>query len=115
MAQPPGDVEDAGLVGDGVREVQADEFATRLGPKLAAADDAIFEWLADGQTAGSVDQPDLPRPDDIVIALPKPKPGLSGRATRAKGASSRDVLTELAAFLDEHRDQEVVVEWRVGE
>ena len=95
--------------------VEADEFATRLGPKLADADDAIFEWLADGQTARPVDQPDLPRPDDIVIALPTPKPGLSGRATRAKGASSRDVLTELAAFLDEHPDQEVVVEWRVEE
>ena len=95
--------------------MEADEFATRLGPKIAAADDAIFEWLADGQTAWPVDQPDLPRPDDIVIALPKPKPGLSGWATRAKVASSRDVLTELAAFLDEHPDQEVVVQWRVEE
>ncbi|HXL95674.1 MAG TPA: hypothetical protein VN969_42685 [Streptosporangiaceae bacterium] len=95
--------------------VEADEFATRLGPKLANADDAIFEWLADSQAAERVNHPELPRPDDIVIALPKPVPGLNGKATRAKGASSRDVLSELTAFLDAHRDQEVIVQWRVEE
>ena len=42
--------------------VAADEFATRLGPALADADDAIFEWLADGQTAGPVDQPEPAAP-----------------------------------------------------
>ena len=29
----------------------ADEFATRLGPALTAADDAVFDWLALGQPA----------------------------------------------------------------
>jgi hypothetical protein len=42
-------------------------------------------------------------------------PAASGGATRAKGASSADVVTKLETFLGEHRDEQVVVEWRVQE
>ena len=97
--------------------VAADEFATRLGPALTAADDAIFDWLALGQPA----EPGLPehrhevRADDVNIPVPQSLPGASGRATRAKGGSSRDVLGQLSEFLEVHRDDQVVVEWRVQE
>ena len=46
---------------------------------------------------------------------PLPSPGRAGRATRAKGAPASEVLGPLAAFLDAHRDEQVVVEWRVQE
>jgi hypothetical protein len=95
--------------------VAADEFATRLAPILSATDDAIFAWLSAGQPAEPVLAPHRLRPDDIDIRIPKPLPGASGKATRAKGASSADVVARLEAFLDEHRDEEIVVEWRVQE
>jgi hypothetical protein len=94
--------------------VAADEFTARLGPVLSATDDAIFEWLSAGQPAGQ-ELPRQMRPDDVDIHVRTPLPGASGRATRAKGAASADVLTQLETFLDEHRDEQVVVEWRVQE
>ena len=95
--------------------VAADEFATRLGPALTTTDDAIFDWLAIGQPVDPVPPPQPLHPDDIAIALPKPPVGADGRVTRAKGAPASVVLDPLAAFLDEHRDEQVVVEWRVQE
>ena len=50
-----------------------------------------------------------------VPPSPLPSPGLAGRATRGKGAPAIDVLGPLAAFLDAHRDEQVIVEWRVQE
>jgi hypothetical protein len=44
-----------------------------------------------------------------------PSPGRAGRATRGKGAPASEVLGPLAAFLDAHRDEQVIVEWRVQE
>jgi len=98
--------------------VGADEFATRLGPALAATDDAIFEWLSAGQPVEPVPGPDARRPDDVPIFVPPsplPSPGRAGRATRGKGAPASEVLGPLAAFLDAHRDEQVIVEWRVQE
>jgi hypothetical protein len=97
--------------------VLADEFAVRLGPALAAADDAIFDWLAIGQPAepGPPEHRHEVRADDVSIPVPRPLPGTGGRATRAKGGSSRDVLGQLSEFLEAHRDDQVVVEWRVQE
>ena len=98
--------------------VGADEFATRLGLALAATDDGIFEWLSSGQPVEPVPGPDARRPDDVPIYVP-PSPlsssGLAGRAIRAKGAPASEVLGPLAAFLDAHRDEQVIVEWRVQE
>ena len=96
--------------------VAADEFATRLGPALSATDDAIFEWLSAGQPAEPVQPPQARRPDDVPIQVPpRSLPGLAGQATRAKGAPASEVLGPLAAFLDAHRDEQVIVEWRVQE
>jgi hypothetical protein len=95
--------------------VAADEFATRLGPALTRTDDAIFEWLSDSQPTAPAPPPQVLRPDDVDIQVPVALPGAFGRATRAKGASSRAVLAQLEAFLDEHRDDQVIVEWRVQE
>ena len=98
--------------------VGADEFATRLGPVVSATDDAIFEWLSARQPAEPVPGPEPRRPDDVPIYVPPsplPSPGQAGRATRAKGAPASEVLGPLAAFLEAHRDEQVIVEWRVQE
>ena len=98
--------------------VGADEFATKLGPALSAAEDAVFEWLSAGQRAEPVPPPPVYRPDDVPIYVPPsqlPPPGRSGRATRAKGAPASEVLGPLEEFLEAHRDDQVVVEWRVQE
>ena len=95
----------------------ADEFATRLGPALSQTDDAIFEWLSGGQRAERVPPPPVYRPDDVPIYVPPslPSSGQAGRTTLTKGAPAREVLGPLQAFLDAHRDEQVVVEWRVQE
>jgi hypothetical protein len=98
--------------------VGADEFATRLGPVVSATDDAIFEWLSLGQPAEQVPDPQPRRPDDVPIYVPPtqlPSPGRAGRATRAKGAPAGEVLGPLGEFLEAHRDERVIVEWRVQE
>jgi len=97
----------------------ADEFATRLEPALADTDNAIFDWLADGQPAQPVSGTQSLRPDDVGILVPEPQPrplpGVGGGATRAKGTPAAGVISQLTAFLDAHRDEQVVVEWRVQE
>ena len=97
--------------------VGADEFATRLGSALSTADDAVFEWLSAGQRVEPVPPPPVYRPDDVPIYVPpSPLPsGRAGRTTLAKGAPASEVLGPLQAFLDAHRDEQVVVEWRVQE
>jgi hypothetical protein len=96
--------------------VSADEFATRLAPVLAQTDDAIFEWLSAGQAVKPVELPPARRPDDVPIRVPPaPLPDGVGQATRTRGGPASEVLEPLAAFLDAHRDEQVVVEWRVQE
>jgi hypothetical protein len=94
--------------------VEADEFTVPLRPALQQAEDAIFAWLsaAAGQTA--VAQGPSPKPlgpDDVPLDV---RPfGASGRATRPGGAPPEAVVDELVAFLREHADEKVVIEWRV--
>jgi hypothetical protein len=94
--------------------VAADEFATRLEPVLSDTENAIFDWLEEGQRAEAGTPPPQPVPNGVKTPITK-LPGASGGATRAKGTSSADVLTKLETFLDEHRDEQVAVEWRVQE
>ena len=97
--------------------VGADEFATRLGPVVSATDDAIFEWLSAGQPA----EPVRVRSRAARMTCPSTcrrhrcLRRAGGRATRAKGAPASEVLGPLAAFLEAHRDEQVIVEWRVQE
>jgi hypothetical protein len=96
--------------------VSTDEFATRLAPVLARTDDAIFEWLSVGQAVKPVEPPPARRPDDVPIRVPPaPLSDGVGQATRTRGGPASEVLEPLAAFLDAHRDEQVVVEWRVQE
>lgn len=96
--------------------VTADEFATRLGQVLSRTDDAIFDWLSAGQPAPPLEPPPVVRPDDVPIQVPPPPlHGRADQATRRKGGPASEVLGPLAAFLDAHRDEQVVVEWRVQE
>jgi hypothetical protein len=98
------------------KAVLADQFATPLPRALAAADDAVFEWLA-GQPSGEEEHrpPAEERPDDVPIDLPpgrKPGPA-PGRARREPGERAERVVGELRGFLDAHPDEPVVVEWRI--
>ena len=89
----------------------ADQFATRLESALSKTDDAIFEWLTAGQPKPADKPPVVLGPNDVDILLPVSS--LSGHKTRAQGAPASDVLEPLAEFLEAHRDENVVVEWRV--
>ena len=115
----------------------ADEFAVRLTTALSAAEQAVFDWLSDGQPqptgkpepglgdgqarkpgdpesglAGEVQarEPGDPefRPGDQRQSLPS-----AGRAVLSGGGAPDEVVGQLRAFLAEHRDDEVTVEWRV--
>jgi hypothetical protein len=94
--------------------VRADEFTRQLRPALAAAEDAIFGWLEHGQRQGP-DGQWQPEPGDVIIGRPATAHATTGRAVRRRGGPSADVLGELTAFLDAHADEQVTVEWRVGE
>jgi hypothetical protein len=100
--------------------VGADEFATKLEAALAAADDAVFDWLSEGQRVEPAPLPPPPvyRPDDVPIQVPPsrlPPGNRAGRAALAKGARASEVVGPLQEFLDAHRDEQVIVEWRVEE
>jgi hypothetical protein len=73
--------------------IRADEFASRISPALSAAEDALYEWLADGREP----------------------PILGGTGTRPAGASDSSVLEPLTEFLRNNPDQDVVVKWQVTE
>lgn len=98
----------------------ADEFTASLRAALEGAVDAAFEWLADLTPVPPPDnvqppvvtppvvQPPL-KPDDVDIVVP------SGRVVRHRGTAAQPVFDALSAFLEEHADAKVVVEWRVEE
>jgi hypothetical protein len=73
--------------------VAADEFAVRLTSALSVAEQSVFDWLAEGQAQ----QPDQP----------------AGRAVLSEGGPPDELIGALRAFLSEHRENEVTVEWRV--
>jgi hypothetical protein len=96
--------------------VAADEFTTRLGQALSKTDDDIFDWLSASQPARQVEPPRPRRPDDVPIQVPpRSLVGRTGQATRTKVGPASEVIDPLTAFLNAHRDEQVVVEWRVQE
>jgi hypothetical protein len=82
------------------KAVTADEFSVRLVNALADTDQAVFDWLAEGQP---------PKPPK-----PGPLPDKGGRAIRSRGSRPDEVMGELRSFLDQHPDEDVTVEWRVN-
>lgn len=87
--------------------VAADEFTVRLPRALSVAEQAVFDWLADNQ---------LPVPPPPAPPAPVQQPGNPhGRAIVTRGSRPDETIAELTAFLTKHRDDEVVVEWRVAE
>lgn len=89
--------------------VLADEMSNGVRQALDAAGDAVFGWLSDA-SRGSSDT--VKKIDEVKIDVPDKA---RGAATRQKGAPARSVLEQLASFLAEHADEQVVVEWRVSE
>jgi hypothetical protein len=85
----------------GLREaLRNDEIVTPLAGALRASEDAVFEWLS------------RRNPGPGAGPGPGPTPA-RGRSRRAKGASVDALLSDLRSFLEEHPDENVVVEWRV--
>ncbi len=87
-----------------------DEFSRPLGTALKQAQDELFGWLA-GRPV--VTPPVVVAPPPVV--LPPPGPGkstASGRARIRRGQGWSGVRDELARFVAEHGDAEIVVEWR---
>ena len=87
---------------------------------LERAEQAIFDWLAAGQPRRrrQATTPAQPEPLQVAggTAGAPARPGRpGGQAVRARGTRPDAVLAELRSFLDEHGDDDVVVEWRVGE
>lgn len=118
-----------GALQDAARRNQID---TDLVHALRNGEDATFDWLAEAQptrptqwspTAGAeASVPSATRPLTDTAALgtsSSTTPGgtviARGGAARTKGTAADPVLEQLAAFLDEHADTDVVVEWRVRE
>jgi hypothetical protein len=86
--------------------LMADEFTTQLAPAITNADRELFDWLARRNPVPRITDPR--RGDDEGSRLPK-----GGRTLfRGRGGLSR-VSEQLREFVDEHPDQNVVVEWRV--
>ncbi len=101
----------ARILGELRAAVTADEFAVRLPAALSAAEQAVFDWLAAGQ------QPPLPAAAaggaDGADQTGRTASVTGRRVVLRTGARPDDVLGELRSFLDRHRDEEVVIEWRV--
>ncbi len=91
----------------------ADELAQPLPAALRRTDDAIFAWLASNAAASSPPAP-ASAPEPAVPVRPADTRG-SGSATRVAGSADDEVLRRLRGFLDEHRDADVEVHWRVRE
>jgi hypothetical protein len=92
--------------------VTADEFAVALPAVLDRTDQAIFDWLAAGQSAPPSRQAPY-QPEQIRAAVSPSRQ--AGHVVRRKGEGSEAVFSELRSFLDQHIDDDVVVEWRISE
>ena len=101
------------------RAVTSDEFSVALPGALEQAEQAIFDWLAEGQPRPGPEP--TPGPEPVPAPKPQPdgRPGTPGKphggAVRIRGDRPDVLLAELRAFLDDHGREDVVVEWRVGE
>jgi len=88
--------------------VAADEFTVRLSTALSAAEQAAFDWLTEGQPR-SPGEPQLRSGGQGRQPLTRP----GGQAVRPRGGQPDELLGRLRSFLNEHRDDEITVEWRV--
>jgi hypothetical protein len=93
------------------RALSADEIVSKLRPALVASEDAAFAWLRDATPVVPIAVPRIPGPDDVPIVVPPHTP--QGRSVRIAGGSADEVLERLTEFLSDHKDDQVIVEWRV--
>jgi hypothetical protein len=96
--------------------LRADEIVTPLKRALEQADDAVFAWLAAQGPTSSAQTEERAG----LTGTATGRPGSTavparGTARRAAGQGGDAVVAELWRFLDDHRDETVVVEWRIEE
>jgi len=95
--------------------VQSDEFSVRLSGVLTSTDQAIFDWLADGQPPPPPPPAEMPvTPGAAATGSGVTPAAAAGRAVLARGADPEQVVAQVRAFLGEHGDREVTVEWRIS-
>jgi hypothetical protein len=99
----------ARILGEFKEAMAADEFSVRLAQALATAEQAAFEWLAEGQSR-QPGQPEHRDPTGIGQTPARP----AGSAMIDRGGEPDQALAALRIFLDEHRDAQVTIEWRVS-
>lgn len=99
----------AGSVLSDLREALAtDEFDRPLGQALSQAENRAFDW---GARFGGAAIPTPPGPQTSP-SPPRPS-GTGGSRRRGVGDRDDDVVDELRAFLTQHPEASVQVEWRV--
>ncbi|MCT7657636.1 phage resistance protein [Mycobacterium deserti] len=84
----------------------ADELAQSISSALQRADDDAFAWLASAATP-------TPPPGSQPAPAPLPQHTASGKREVSTRADIVWVTADIEAFVEEHGDQNVVVEWRV--
>ncbi len=102
----------ASILGDLRAALRNDEIVTELAPALRTSEDAVFDWL-ERRRPQVITPPKPPLgPNDVDIPVPSAKRGSS---TRAKGDPIEPTVDALRAFLQDHPDEQVLVDWRVVE
>ncbi|MCZ2839923.1 hypothetical protein [Modestobacter sp. VKM Ac-2985] len=100
----PSDPAAAGALSNLRTSLRSDEIVTSLPAGLRAFEDELFQWLEERRPPVVVPPPPLP---------PRPRP--SRGVTLSAGQPPAQVLKDLEAFVNEHPDVAVRVEWRVDE
>lgn len=85
--------------------IAANESTTSIAAALSDAEKSAYQWVVD-QTL--IDPPPPPGPG------PGPTRSSKGQGRIRRGESSAAVTEELQRFLDAHRNEDVIVEWRTG-
>ena len=85
--------------------LESDEIVKPLASALRTADEDAFEWVRRGA---------------VTVRIPSKEPRTPGQAQGgegvvAAGADRSSVINRLQVFLDEHRDADVDVRWRIVE
>ncbi|HET8643574.1 MAG TPA: hypothetical protein VFM37_16680, partial [Pseudonocardiaceae bacterium] len=100
------------ILADLRRAVTSDQLVIPLPRALQVGEDDIAAWLA-GPTPAPAPSP--PPAAQTPPGPQAPSATAAGRAVRERGTPAGPLLDAVRGFLDDHADDDVVVEWRVAE